>query len=211
MEFKHIEYFTATYNLGSMSRAAQHLFISQQALSRIISNLEKELNCKLFERTPRGIVPTAQGDYLYSVFGPVVRDFKTATRSALQHFGMSPLALRFCCAPLMFQCLNSEPLVSFHAENPTIIIQPVDMSETACKEYISADPRHFGLMPIPNGLHKNEFDYMPVDTFVDNIRAPYTSNQANWKVAFVFQDFFSLDDAAKHFIKHIIEKSARKK
>ena len=38
---------------GSISKAAQKLFISQQSLSNHISRLESELNVRLFNRTPR--------------------------------------------------------------------------------------------------------------------------------------------------------------
>ena len=50
MEFKHIEYFVKASEFKSMSQAAEALFISQQALSKCMQNLETELGCKLFER-----------------------------------------------------------------------------------------------------------------------------------------------------------------
>ena len=44
MEFKHIEYFIEAAKYKSISKAAEGLFISQQALSRCIQNLEAELD-----------------------------------------------------------------------------------------------------------------------------------------------------------------------
>ena len=41
MEFKHIEYFIETSHHKSMSQAAESLYISQQALSRCIANMEQ--------------------------------------------------------------------------------------------------------------------------------------------------------------------------
>lgn len=43
MEFKHLEYFIETSQHKSMSKAAEALYISQQALSRCIANMEQEL------------------------------------------------------------------------------------------------------------------------------------------------------------------------
>ncbi|HCA05316.1 MAG TPA: hypothetical protein DEO32_05400 [Ruminococcaceae bacterium] len=43
MEFKHIEYFIETARHKSISKAAESLFISQQALSRCIKNIESEV------------------------------------------------------------------------------------------------------------------------------------------------------------------------
>ena len=55
MEFKHIEYFVETCRHRSMSKAAKALYISQQALSRCIANMEYELGCTLFHRTVKGL------------------------------------------------------------------------------------------------------------------------------------------------------------
>ena len=43
MDVKDIRYFIAIAESGSMSQAARDLFVSQPALSRAISNLEKEI------------------------------------------------------------------------------------------------------------------------------------------------------------------------
>lgn len=65
MDTKSLEYFRIVYEERNMHRAASKLFFSQQGLSRIVQNLEKELGCKLFERDRIGMHPTAAGDRLY--------------------------------------------------------------------------------------------------------------------------------------------------
>lgn len=50
MNFQNLEYFLATASEKNMTRAAERLHVSQQALSNQISRLEQELGCKLFER-----------------------------------------------------------------------------------------------------------------------------------------------------------------
>ena len=65
MEFKHIEYFVKACGCKSMSQAVENLYISQQALSRCIQNLESELGCMLFHRTSKGSILTDEGKYLY--------------------------------------------------------------------------------------------------------------------------------------------------
>lgn len=52
MNFQNLEYFIITAREGNITRAAERLNISQQALSGSISRLEKELDCTLFERRP---------------------------------------------------------------------------------------------------------------------------------------------------------------
>lgn len=87
MEFKHIEYFVETAKHKSISKAAENLFISQQALSRCMKNPEAELSCNLFERTVKGSVLTEEGKLLYHKFSPIVERFRhTSIGSHAQGF-----------------------------------------------------------------------------------------------------------------------------
>jgi len=53
--------FLAVCKLGSFSRAAAVLFVTQAAVSRSVQRLEQRLGCPLFERTTAGVTPTARG------------------------------------------------------------------------------------------------------------------------------------------------------
>lgn len=50
----------------NISHAAEQLNISQSALSRTIQNLENEIGKRLFQRHPRGILLTQDGEVLFS-------------------------------------------------------------------------------------------------------------------------------------------------
>lgn len=56
-------FFTAKY--GNISRASEHLYITQPAVSRAIKQLEETLNCLLFFRTPKGVKLTQEGTVLF--------------------------------------------------------------------------------------------------------------------------------------------------
>ncbi|MCD8012177.1 MAG: LysR family transcriptional regulator [Lachnospiraceae bacterium] len=57
--------FVALYECGSMHKAAEYLYISQQGISKSILSLEEEFDVKLFERSNAGVKPTLAGDILY--------------------------------------------------------------------------------------------------------------------------------------------------
>lgn len=57
--------FVCVADCGSFSKAAEKLFISATAVMKQINSLEKHLNLKLIERTPRGILLTPAGDAIY--------------------------------------------------------------------------------------------------------------------------------------------------
>jgi DNA-binding transcriptional LysR family regulator len=54
-ELRHLWYFVAVAEELNFSAAARREYVSQQALSRIIQQLEAELGVLLFERTPRSV------------------------------------------------------------------------------------------------------------------------------------------------------------
>lgn len=61
MDYKQLDYFLSVAEEKSFSKASQRCFISQQALSKAVNNLEKELDCTLFTRGSSGIELTAAG------------------------------------------------------------------------------------------------------------------------------------------------------
>ncbi|MBX3650721.1 MAG: LysR family transcriptional regulator [Burkholderiales bacterium] len=61
MDLRGIRYFVQIAELGSITRAAQHLRIAQPALSRHIHALEDELGVPLLVRLPRGVRLTTAG------------------------------------------------------------------------------------------------------------------------------------------------------
>jgi DNA-binding transcriptional LysR family regulator len=62
---QYYEYFYQVALMGNITKAANELFLTQPALSKAISNLESELNCKLFERTNKGVSLTLEGELLF--------------------------------------------------------------------------------------------------------------------------------------------------
>lgn len=165
MEFKHIEYFIETSRHKSISAAAQVLYISQQALSRCIANMESELGCKLFNRTVKGITLTEDGAYLYRVFSPQVEQFHKSLEEASAYFESRPIRLPFCCAPLIFRCLDPDLLFDFQEKYPNITLELIELSDTECDAYVEADSSHFGLLAIPENRHGERLPYTPVKTF----------------------------------------------
>lgn len=58
--------FKAVYKTGTLTSAAEELFISQPGVSLHLSSLEAYVGYKLFDRTGRKMVPTEKGKILYN-------------------------------------------------------------------------------------------------------------------------------------------------
>lgn len=72
------EYFVALYEEGNVTRAAAKLNIVQPALSMQIRRLEHDFEVKLFDRTARGVEPTAIGRTFYQKCQQILVDFQSA-------------------------------------------------------------------------------------------------------------------------------------
>ena len=65
MNLKQLQYFVACAQTGSFSDAAKILYSTQPSVSKVIKSLEDTLGMQLFERLPRGIRLTVQGQKFY--------------------------------------------------------------------------------------------------------------------------------------------------
>ncbi len=61
MEIRHFHYIWTIYETGSISRAAQHLYISQPSLSQLLKSVEKKVGAPLFDRSTQPLRPTTIG------------------------------------------------------------------------------------------------------------------------------------------------------
>ena len=71
---KPLRAFCQTVRLGSVSRAAEALFISQPAVTLQLQALEREFGVVLFERSGRRLVPSREGQVLYEMAQPLVEN-----------------------------------------------------------------------------------------------------------------------------------------
>ena len=62
MTLQQLKYVVATAEKGTVSEAAQSLFISQPSLTNAIRELEKEMNITIFIRTNKGITVSKEGE-----------------------------------------------------------------------------------------------------------------------------------------------------
>lgn len=109
---------------GSLTKAAEELYISQPAVSQSIKQLENQLGVSLFNRTHRGMELSAQGGK--AIFAKVER--------ALQLFGEAETliaqvndsakgVLRIGASETIFRYFLADKIVRFHEMYPTVKIE----------------------------------------------------------------------------------------
>jgi DNA-binding transcriptional LysR family regulator len=77
MDWDKLRIFHAAAEAGSFTHAGEALHMSQSAVSRQVSALEKDLEISLFHRHARGLVLTEQGEMLYRTVAEVMIKLQT--------------------------------------------------------------------------------------------------------------------------------------
>jgi DNA-binding transcriptional LysR family regulator len=85
MDLRQIEIFTKVAELGSFSKAAEALFLTQPTVSERIRGLEEELGVRLLDRLGRGAAPTKAGQLLLG-YARRILELHREARQALDQF-----------------------------------------------------------------------------------------------------------------------------
>lgn len=86
MELRQLRYFLSVADTRSFVSAANKLFISRQAISKAVSQLESELNVELFMRDSNGAFLTPAGIMFYERVRTLVMELDNL-RSDMQNYG----------------------------------------------------------------------------------------------------------------------------
>jgi DNA-binding transcriptional LysR family regulator len=166
MDLKHLATFAAVADLGTVSKAAQKLHITQPALSRQIGSLEADLGFKLFERVGRRLLLTPHGE-----------QFLAECRSLLAHASTvdeKASALRRGDIQVLRVVASSEPIEALF---PTFLHRYAKHHPSVELALIEADPgRHLDMLEagdahlaanVPDAvtLDRNRFATYPLPHF----------------------------------------------
>lgn len=138
--------FCETVRLGSVTRAAEHLNISQPAVSLQLRDLEYEFGATLFTRGATGIAPTLAGDRLYAIAEPLVRGADGLFED-IQHHLDSGGAVRLALSNAGATYVLPPRLKRFRDAYPLVPIRMETMSVHNAVERLLDDEVDFALGP----------------------------------------------------------------
>jgi DNA-binding transcriptional LysR family regulator len=95
MQLDQLEAFVTIARVGTLTRAAATLHLSQPAVSRRLTLLERELGAPIFERVRAGVVLTTAGH----AFMPFAESVLAGVRDGSARSAAPTRACGCCCAP----------------------------------------------------------------------------------------------------------------
>lgn len=120
MNLRDLRYFVAVAESGSILAASERLHVAQPSISVRIKALEGDLGVALFERRPRGVVLTAEGEELLAHARHILQSAETARESLRRHasspvgtvaFGVPTSLASVLCVPLIEEVASRLPNV----------------------------------------------------------------------------------------------------
>lgn len=145
MHLEQLQYLIEIDRTGSISSAANHLHVSQSAISKSVSRLEQQLGLVLFHRLRSGVIATDIGRELIHKAREVLdkaNEFQQLADDYQQH---SPLKLSLACVP-MFTRLLSEALETFLSGYPAMRIEMTEKNSKDILHDLRSEHIDIGIM-----------------------------------------------------------------
>lgn len=161
---KQLRAFCHAARLGSVTRAAEALFLSQPAVSLQLGALESELGCSLFERHGRRLNLTREGQVLYELARPLVDGFdglETEFKSRLKGLEGGELNIAAGASTILY--LLPELIAQFRRSHPEVQLRLHNVTGKDGLALIRSDDVDLAvgsMLDVPNDI-----DYAPLYSF----------------------------------------------
>lgn len=163
MDIKELQYLVTIANEGSISRAAEKLFMAQSSLSQALRVYELELGTPIFRRTARGVRPTAAGAAFLVHARQILQQYHLAQSEILDieelnggtiEFGISTFRGSFLLPPLLKQ---------FHQRYPKIHVDILELDSNELESQILDGLLDIALIAAPSPKIREHLDFLMHD------------------------------------------------
>lgn len=110
-------------NVGSISKSAESLYISQPAVTQGIHKLEEQLGGTLFYRVPKGVILTEEGKKLYNYIKDSIETMENADKKFSQYINLEEGTIRVSCGNTFGMSLLYKAVLEFSKMFPKINIE----------------------------------------------------------------------------------------
>ncbi|WP_277468126.1 MULTISPECIES: LysR family transcriptional regulator [unclassified Paenibacillus] len=143
MDIRQLQYFVQAARLKSFTRAAESLFITQPTISKMIRNLEEELEADLFYREGKSIRLTDAGEILLAKAQNIVESFANLSAELDGLRKLQRGHIRIGLPPMVGASFFPAVIGEFHRRYPDVTIR---LHEDGAKKV--ADDVETGLLDI---------------------------------------------------------------
>jgi DNA-binding transcriptional LysR family regulator len=163
MEWYRVFYFTA--KTGSLSKAAEHLFITQPAVTHTIKQLEAKLGGQLFFRTSKGVNLTSEGEALYQYIEQAYHFIENGERKIAEMHQLIDGEIKIGAGDTLCKHFLLPHLTTFHETYPAIKIQVTNRTTPETVTLLKQGKIDLGIVNLP--LSDKDLDVQETMTIED--------------------------------------------
>ncbi len=141
--------FHAVAQAGSLSQAAEKLFVSQSAISQSIKKLEQLMDASLLVRTPRGIRLTPEGAVLFSYLDQALRIIDAGERHVADLQRLNRGEVRIGASDTLCRHYLLPALDAFHKDHPHIQLHVTNRTSRETVTLLENGQIDFGIVNLP--------------------------------------------------------------
>lgn len=149
MDILHLTYFIEVAKQLSFTKAAKLLHVSQPSISKMIHNLEEELEVTLIDRSARRIKLTDAGQALYERSIKIVDSLKDVARDLEDLTSGNKGHIRIGIPPMVQTSFFAIAIGEFKKKYPNIIIELVEVGSKAVEGLIEDGSIDVGVVVLP--------------------------------------------------------------
>ena len=153
---KQLRAFCHTVKFGTLTRAAESLFLSQPSVSLQLGALESELGCALLERRRRRVTLTQEGEILYELARPLIEGLEALDEQFFaQTRGRLQASVDIACGNSTIQYLLPDMVAAFRREHDEVHLNLHNVTGTDGLALLRSDEVDFAvgsMVEVPHDL-----------------------------------------------------------
>lgn len=148
MDIRTLRYFVEVVRQQSFTRAAEKLFVTQPTISKMLKNLEDELNCTLLIRDGRRLLLTDTGRVVFERGQAILGEFHQleSELSDINHLHKGVLRLGI---PPMVGMLMAEPIGLFRQRYPGVELKITEFGGLTVQQAVSNGELDLAMTALP--------------------------------------------------------------
>jgi DNA-binding transcriptional LysR family regulator len=159
MNIKQLRIFATVYELRSITRAAERLFVSQPAISKAVAALEAEIGYELFLREGSGLQPTPEANLLIEDISEVLHGFDQLAMSFKRAGRGDRGVVRIAATPGPSLGFLPRLAAEFQESHPRVSIAMKIRNSASIREMVATGNADIGIAD--TGLQSPRYDSQP--------------------------------------------------
>lgn len=149
MTTKELDYFLSVYTSHSIKKSAEQLFVSPQALSKVIKKIENELDTLLFTRNNQGLNPTHSADKLAEHAHVIINEFNNITSDFNIAESNNNTVLSVATTYGVLDYIGYDFIRNFYMQHHNIKLNLVELPEKQIQELLAKNEIELAFLPAP--------------------------------------------------------------